>query len=276
MPVRSISYFPISLAGAFFMIGHSEEFEKMARLEGQLWWYRSLHKRVETTLRKQFGDRKTIKILDAGCGTGGMLEYLRKKGYTDLRGIDGSPDAIAVCRQRNLPVTSLNLNELAHFEPHNQYDAIICNDVFCYFTDADLFPLVRALRQRLKPGGILVSNNNAFNAFEGQHDIAVGVIRRFVLSDFAKMMSGMGMRIIDSTYWSFALSIPILLMRQWQRLQLAIGWRKAEEAQSDVYLPTPWLNDTLYRITEIEQKLFRRTPFGSSLFIVVITDPVGR
>ncbi|MBN8821739.1 MULTISPECIES: class I SAM-dependent methyltransferase [unclassified Spirosoma] len=258
------------------MIGHSEEFEKMARLEGQLWWYRSLHKRVETALRRQFGDRKTIKILDAGCGTGGMLAYLRKKGYTDLWGIDGSADAIAFCQQHNLPVTSLNLNDLAHFEPHIQYDAIICNDVFCYFTDADLLPLIQALQQRLKPAGILMSNNNAFNAFEGQHDIAVGVIRRFVLSDFARMMPEMGMRIIDSTYWSFTLSIPILLMRQWQRLQLVMGWRTVEEAQSDVYLPAPWLNETLYWITEMEQKLFQRTPFGSSLFITVVTDPMAR
>ncbi|GAB4028423.1 class I SAM-dependent methyltransferase [Spirosoma gilvum] len=253
------------------MIGHSEEYEKMARLEGQLWWYRSLHERVDAALQQRFGDRRDITILDAGCGTGGMLDFLRRKGYTALKGVDGSTDAITFCQQRGLPVTLINLNELAHFEPGIQYDAIICNDVFCYFTDADLMPLLKALQQRLKPGGILLSNNNAFTAFEGQHDIAVGVIRRFVLRDFEGRMPSADLRIIQSTYWSLVLSIPILLIRQWQRLQLTLGWRTADEAQSDVYLPTPWINETLYRVAKVEQKLFRRTPFGSSLFILVVS-----
>ena len=251
------------------MIGRSEEYEKMFRLEGQLWWYRSLHERVETALRQRFGNRKDIIILDAGCGTGGMLDFLRRRGYTNLRGLDGSVDAVAFCHERELPVTFIDLANLASFEPEIQYDAIICNDVFCYFTETDLPSLVLALAHRLKPDGVLVSNNNAFKAFEGQHDIAVGIIRRFVLRDFEQLLPIAGLVIRQATYWSFILSPLILLMRQWQRLQLTLGWRKPEEAQSDVYLPNPWVNETLHRIVRVEQKLLRRTPFGSSLFITV-------
>lgn len=251
------------------MIGLSDEYEKMFRLEGQLWWYRSLHERVETSIRQRFDHRRDITILDAGCGTGGMLDHLRRCGYTNLRGLDGSADAVEFCRERNLPVTSLNLNDLAGFEPTIQYDVIICNDVFCYFTNADLLPFVSALAHRLKSNGILLSNNNAFTVFQGQHDIAVGVIQRFVLAHFERLMPTAGLRIDYATYWSFALSPLILGMRQWQRLQLRLGWRRPEDAQSDVYLPSPWLNETLYRIARAEQKLLRRTPFGSSLFMIV-------
>ena len=166
------------------MIGRSEEYEKMFQLEGQLWWYRHLHERTEAALQQQFGQRRDMQILDAGCGTGGMLDFLRRKGYENLRGIDGSTDAITFCQERGFSVTSVNLNDLAAFEPTTQYDAIICNDVFCYFTEAELPPLVAALAQRLKPAGILISNNNAFRIFAGQHDIAVGILRRFVLADF--------------------------------------------------------------------------------------------
>ncbi|RYF65732.1 MAG: class I SAM-dependent methyltransferase, partial [Cytophagaceae bacterium] len=60
----------------------------------------------------------------------------------------------------------------------------------------------------------------------------------------------------------------ILLIRQWQRLQLALGWRLAEEAQSDVYLPSSWINKTLYRVVRAEQVILPRTPFGSSLFMI--------
>ncbi|QDK78208.1 class I SAM-dependent methyltransferase [Spirosoma sp. KCTC 42546] len=251
------------------MIGRSEEYAKMFQLEGQLWWYRSLHERVEQALQTQFGSRRDIRILDAGCGTGGMLDFLRHKGYTILQGIDGSADAVEFCHERGFSVTLLDLTKLASFEPEVQYDVIICNDVFCYFTEADLPPLLSALRHRLKSNGILVSNNNAFSVFEGQHDIAVGIIRRFVLADFEYLLPQAGLIINYATYWSFVLSPVILLIRQWQRLQLKLGWQKPEDAKSDVYLPSAWINETLYHIAKTEQKLLSRTPFGSSLFIIV-------
>ncbi len=248
---------------------NAEENEKMFRLEGQLWWYRSLHERVESALHQHFGDRKDIDILDAGCGTGGLLDFLRQRGYTNLRGVDGAPDAVAFCHERKISVVQVDLNDLADFEPAIQYDAVICNDVFCYFADSELPRLLTNLSYRLKPNGILVSNNNAFNVFSGQHDVAVGSTRRFVLADFKQLLPKAGLQVGFATYWSFALSPLILMMRQWQRLQLKLGWRKQEDVQSDVYLPGAWLNETLYKLVRAEQKLFRRTPFGSSLFMVV-------
>lgn len=250
------------------MIGRSEEYAKMFALEGQLWWYRSLHERVETAIQERFGQRTDMSILDVGCGTGGLLDFLRRRGYTNLRGIDGSPDALAFCRERALPVTAVDLTKLDQFEPETAYDVVVCNDVFCYFMEAELPPLLAGLAHRLKPTGILLSNNNAFGAFAGQHDIAVGILRRFTLADFKPLLSTAGLCIDQSTYWSFVLSPLILLMRQWQRLELKLGWQTPEQAQSDVYLPSAWVNETLYRIVWAEQKLLRRTPFGSSLFMV--------
>ena len=249
------------------MIDRSEEYGKMFRLEGQLWWYRILHERVETALHHQFGTRRDIRILDVGCGTGGLLSFLRGRGYVDLRGFDGSVDAVAFCQQRDLPVTLINLNELTTFEPDAQCDVIICNDVFCYFNDADLSCLMGNLALRLKSDGILISNNNAFNVFRGQHDVAVGSTRRFVRSDFERFLAPTKLRILTATYWSLVLSPLILLMRQWQNWQLRSGRRKHEDAESDVYMPPAWLNELLYRTVHAEQKLLPRTPFGSSLFI---------
>lgn len=251
------------------MIGRSEEYAKMFALEGQLWWYRCLHERVEAAIRQRFGQRKDLAVLDVGCGTGGLLAFLRRRGYTNLRGIDGSPDALACCRERGLSVTAVNLTQLALFEPETTYDVVVCNDVFCYFTEAELPPLLAGLAHRLKPAGILLSNNNAFGVFAGQHDIAVGILRRFTLADFRPLLPAAGLHLDRSTYWSFVLSPLILLMRQWQRLELKLGWQTPEQVQSDVFLPSAWINETLYRIAQAEQKLLRRTPFGSSLFMVI-------
>lgn len=252
------------------MIDRSEEYEKMFRVEQQLWWYRILHETVLRCLLRQFGDRQDIAVLDAGCGTGGLLHFLRQRGYTNLCGIDGSADAITFCHERGLNASLVNLNDLAHFAPDQTYDAIVCNDVFCYFDDPFLIRLLTQLTARLRPGGILVSNNNAFWVFWGQHDLAVGSARRFVQADFARLLPQAGLYIQNATYWSLALSPLILLARQWQRLQLRLGWRSPDKPASDVYLPRPWVNETLYRIVRAEQKLLPRTPFGSSLFITVV------
>ena len=68
------------------MIGRSEEYAKMFELESQLWWYRHLHERTQAALQQQFGQRRDMHILDAGCGTGdaefSAPERLRKSaGY---------------------------------------------------------------------------------------------------------------------------------------------------------------------------------------------------
>ncbi|WP_338875622.1 class I SAM-dependent methyltransferase [Spirosoma sp. SC4-14] len=254
------------------MIGLVDEYEKMYRLEGRLWWYRALHERVCTAIRHHFGERRDVAILDVGCGTGGLLNYLQKCGYTKLNGIDGSTDAVAFCQERSLPVVLINLNNLAQYEPDTRYDVIVCNDVFCYFDNPAIARILFELALRLKPNGLLISNNNAFNAFRGQHDVAVGSIQRFVLSDFERFASGAGLTIKKSTYWSFVLSPMILLMRQWQNWQLKLGWQKPEDVQSDVYLPSTWLNEALYKLVRIEENLLPRTPFGSSLFLILNPD----
>jgi len=253
------------------MIGRSEEYEKMFRIEQQLWWYRILHESVGRALRQQFGNRRDMVILDAGCGTGGMLDFLRRQGYTDLRGVDGSADAVAFCHERGLNASLLDLNDLAGYAPDQTYDAIVCNDVFCYFDDPALVRLLTELRRRLRPGGVLISNNNAFDVFRGQHDLAVGSTRRFVRADLERLFPMAGLQLRYTTYWSLLLSPLILLVRQWQRLQLRLGWRSPDEPTSDVYLPGNLVNETLYRVAHTEQKLISRTPFGSSLFSV--SDP---
>jgi SAM-dependent methyltransferase len=248
------------------MIGLTDEYEKMFQVERKLWWYRQLHERVENALTRQFATNRAIRILDAGCGTGGLLSYLREQGYTNLTGIDGSADAVAFCHERGLNVSLVNLLELPDQPDTDLYDVVVCNDVFCYIAPVDLPLLLTRLARRLRPGGLFISNNNAFDLFRGQHDLAVGSERRFVRSDLEPLFPGVGLRLGQSTYWSMVLSVPILAVRLWQRLQLRLG-RTPDTARSDVYLPTHLVNETLYYVARIENQLLPRTPFGSSLFL---------
>ncbi len=239
----------------------------MFRVEQQLWWYRSLHERVLTEITRQFGTRRDLHLLDAGCGTGGLLVFLQQQGYGNAQGIDGSTDAVAFCYERGLSVDLINLTDMSAYES-GTFDVIVCNDVFCYIDELAMPALLRELASRLKPGGILISNNNAFDVFRGEHDVAVGSARRFVRADFDTLIPAAGLHIHQSTYWSFILSPLILIIRRWQALQLRLNPAK-KTVTSDVDLPAPWLNETLYQLVRLEEKLLPRTPFGSSLFLTM-------
>jgi len=45
---------------------------------------------------------RNAPILDAGCGEGNLLAFLRAKGYANLSGFDLSPECVRLCRERGL------------------------------------------------------------------------------------------------------------------------------------------------------------------------------
>jgi trans-aconitate methyltransferase len=250
------------------MIGHRIEYEKMYAVERQLWWYKILHAKVLKAIQQHFSTTN-IAILDAGCGTGGLLSFLKEHNYTNVVGLDGSEDAVAFCQERQLDVTLCRFETIEGFRPQNQYDVIVCNDVFYCLEEIDIVRAMRYFWTHLKPNGLLVMNNNAFNAFYGTHDVAVGGKRRFVLADLKKLGETAGFKVATSTYWSFLLSPLILAVRQWQAFKLRHGWEKPENIVSDVALPSPLVNQALYYLVKSEEIFLPKSPIGSSLFITM-------
>ena len=72
---------------------------------------------------------------------------------------------------------------------------------------------------------------------------------------------------VKQTYWPFLLSPVIFAIRSYQRIKLAI--QKNPTIESDVEMPSPTINNLLYKVTNFEQKYLGWKPWGSSLFIVL-------
>ncbi|MPR32949.1 class I SAM-dependent methyltransferase [Salmonirosea aquatica] len=251
------------------MIDNRAEYERMYEVERSLWWYQILHDRIFHQIRKTFGPpTPDLKILDAACGTGGLLSYLHEKGYSNLTGFDFSPHAIDFSRERGLDVGFGDLRQTENFRPREQYDVIICNDALYFLTDAEIKKTLSVFRKRLTENGMVLINIHAFSAFAGTHDVAVGSTRRFTWADFKSYAQAAGLRSFYHTYWPFLLSLPILAVRQWQRHQLRRG-RVPQTVESDVRYPGDLINGTLRFVTRAEQALLRSAPFGSSLFLVM-------
>jgi len=252
------------------MIDNEEEYRRMYEVERKLWWYKSLHGRVVEEIQRHFGGfRPDLKILDAACGTGGLLSVLKDKGYSGASGFDYSRHAVAFSARRGLDVDSGDLRNIRAFRPGDTYDVICCNDALYFLTDQEITEALTVFGERLHPGGVLLINIHAFNQFAGTHDLAVGSTRRFTFNDFRQYARDAGLQVKYRTYWPFLLSLPILVVRTWQRMRIRSGALGAETPGSDVSYPGDFTNGLLSSVTSLEKKVLRRAPFGSSLFMVM-------
>ncbi|RME58453.1 class I SAM-dependent methyltransferase, partial [Candidatus Parcubacteria bacterium] len=69
-----------------------QAYQEMFQVENTHWWYRGLHDLVLHLLDKWFPG-KSLKIFDAGCGTGQLISLLSDAGH-QVSGLDYSDDAV--------------------------------------------------------------------------------------------------------------------------------------------------------------------------------------
>jgi len=252
------------------MIENKLEFQRMYEVERKLWWYQVLHRKVLSQIKKHFRALDPeLKILDAACGTGGLLSFLRENGYENISGFDYSRHAIDFSLERNLDVSFGDLKNVDAFRPGETYDIICCNDALYFLTDTEIINAMTIFRKRLNKNGIILINIHAFEAFSGTHDLAVGSSRRFTFDDFRNYAVSSGLQVTFKTYWPFALSLPILLVRKWQKYQINKGKISTENPDSDVSYPGDFVNGLLRSTTFFEEFILKSAPFGSSLFLVL-------
>lgn len=248
----------------------------MFEFENHYWWYQGLHELVRFYVAragKLRNEKKNyekndilsepLKIFDAGCGTGRMLELLDK--YGTVEGIDYSPEAIILCRERGLQhVETGDLN--VWDPPPNTYDVIISNDVICTSGVADDMAVIRKFHKALHPGGYLILNLPAFDLLRRMHDIAVSGKRRYRKNKTAQALKEMNFRMIRANYRLPALFVFILI----QKYILGLFSRN-KPVTSDLKPLPPLVNRSLLFMNRLENHLFTcGIPFlfGSSLFIV--------
>lgn len=92
---------------------------------------------------------KNISILDIGCSTGEMLHMLQKEGYTNLSGIDPSPECKRMAKKKfRLKIETENIYT---FFPKRRYDFIILSAVLEHLVDLQL--AVKKIEQLLEFNG---------------------------------------------------------------------------------------------------------------------------
>jgi len=235
------------------------EYDLMDAVEERMWWYRALHLRVLDALQRRPG--APGPLLDAGCGTGGLLRRLAGALGRALVGLDFNPEAARRAGAKSGALTAGgDANRLPFAD--GSFGALVSLDVLCHRAVVPELALAEFHRV-LKPGGALVLNLPAFDCLHSAHDIRVHNARRFTADQARALLADAGFAAIETRYWN-ALLLPLMVL---QRKVL----KSDDRAKSDVAPFPPWLDAMLYAVTVLEGFLGRiglRFPAGGSVLIV--------
>ena len=245
----------------------SAEYEAMFHAEEAHWWYRALHQLIFQTLKLELPDWPTKKILDAGCGTGAILERLGSPHQNV--GVDLAPEAISFCRQRGL--NNAQQGDIVALQfPDNSFDVVICSSVIYHRWVTDVGAVLRELRRVLRPNGILLLNVPAFRFLHSAHDEAVMTARRFRKKELRLLLRDNGYAIERLTYWT-TLLFPLAVMARTLGLsRMGRDFPAERNRRSST-------NQLFWAITSIELSLLRKIslPFGVALFAVAKKQPMS-
>jgi SAM-dependent methyltransferase len=225
------------------------------------------------------GDPAGFRILDAGCGTGQMLQHLGRFGHAV--GVDTAPEALRFAATRTVgPLVRASILDLPFAD--GSFDCVLSLDVIEHVAaDGELLAHLAGV---LKPGGHLVLTVPAFPALWSAHDEVNWHKRRYRAPQLRALLTAHGLEIERLTYCNTALFAPVFAIRRLKNLRNRLRgrrWRAANgsaphppaglpEPESDLsYLPKP-VNEALFRLLRAENRLLatRDLPFGVSLLAI--------
>ena len=239
-----------------------QEHNVMRLVEDSYWWFLALRQHVAETVAEHASVAPAI--LDAGCGSGGMLQALRRS-FPDakLSGVDASDHALALTaeRQTGADLRSARVEKLPFADA--QFDYVLSLDVLTH-AEVDVLEALAEARRVLKPGGRIIVNVAAFAFLRGAHDVAVEVDHRYTSTALRQLMVTAGFAVERLSYWNTAM-FPAVVAVRWLSRRASAG-----QARSDFRSLPRAANLALYRVALLELRAGARVslPFGTSIFSV--------
>jgi SAM-dependent methyltransferase len=108
---------------------------------------------------------RAAPILEIGCGAGGLLAYLERRGFSHAAGVDISREQVEQARRRGVRA---EVGDVFDGLP-TSIAVILAVDVFEHFSRQELARLTPLLHAALRPGGrLLVQTANGAGLFPAQ------------------------------------------------------------------------------------------------------------
>lgn len=231
-------------------------FAHMAATEATHWWFVG-RRAVIDALINDVDLPPSGNILEAGCGTGGNLEILSRRGT--IAAFEPHLDALAFARTRH-PAVDIRQGELPGDLPYESgaFDLVAALDVLEHVEDDRGSAL--ALAGLVRPGGWLLVTVPAHQALWGSHDRRLHHRRRYGRRQLLQLFGGSGLDLQRVTAFNILLSPIAVAYRVGERtLGLDLGNQER--------VPPGWINRSLSAAFSLEARLVRHhipVPFGLS------------
>jgi SAM-dependent methyltransferase len=235
------------------------EYNAMFQLEDRYWWFEGSMQFILSAL-SDVPACATGRILDAGCGTGGLLKRLaNRKAW----GIEIASEGIGLCRRRGLnnilqaSTTSLPFRS-------ESFDVVLSIDVLVHQWVPDDIGALREMHRVLVPGGFILLQVAAYRFLWSSHDVATLTRHRYTRDELAEKIERSGFELVRITYRNTLLSPLAVFVKLLRRARANTATRG-----DLVALPRP-LDRTLFRLLSLENYVARRVslPFGVSVFCI--------
>lgn len=240
-------------------------YDELSSLVDWHWWYQGRKKIVFSCLEK-YKKNGGEKILDIGCGVGGMLGALDRYGKTC--GIDNSFKSISICRKKGFPNTCFsNVTNLPFKD--GKFSLVSILDVIEHVDDDK--NVMREVSRVCKPGGLVLLTVPAFQFLWGNIDIVTHHKRRYTAKGLRDVLRGSELRVDYLTYFNFLLFPLIAALRISDRL-LFNRFKNEETMKSDFTYNKPGvMNNLLTLLFSVESRILSlcKVPFGVSILCIL-------
>lgn len=235
------------------------EYDIMAAVEHRHWWYAGMRAITAAWLDPLLFHRRDLRVLDAGCGTGGNGEFLERYGHTV--GIDLSPHATELAYRR-LPgrVGRASVVELPFAA--QSFDLVTSFEVLYHRAVPDVPGALGEVRRVLRPGGYFLLRLPAYQWLWSRHDQAVHARERYTTDQTRALLTAAGFAVVRVSYCNTLLFPAVLAQRLLER------WRPTAPTGSALEMPAPAVNSLLRTALDTEAVWFtraQRLPFGLSV-----------
>jgi len=220
------------------------------------WYFRGRRAVILGALRRVL-PRRSLRLLEIGCGTGSMLGLLGEFG--EAVGVETNDVLLAAARAAGLDVRKGALPAGLPVPP-GWADVVLLLDVLEHLDD-DVAGL-RAAHRVLREDGVLVVTVPAYAWLWSGHDVALGHRRRYAAAGLRRLVESSGYRVERLSYFNTVLFPAIAAVRLYKRLR--------RDERHDLEHPGPRFNAFLEWLFALERHVVRRPglPFGVSLLVV--------